>query len=87
MKVKDLSTKVIKGNNVSDYEEARAKNLRNGLWACHCGSRKFHLLQQKENVKAICAKCSDTEIIYWNGTHDSSKGHMRRLDTNTWVKA
>jgi len=71
---------------ITEYEKERRKNLKKGYWACVCGCRKFHLLQQKENVKAICSKCGNVDIIYWNGAKDSSRGAMRRLDTCKWVK-
>ncbi len=78
--------KDINGSSVADFEEERAKNRKGGYWGCVCGSRKFFLLQQAENVKAICVKCEETDIIYWNGSKDSSAGSMRRLDSNRWVK-
>jgi len=71
------------GHSLGDWEKARKKNLKEGIWSCPCGSRTFHLVQQRDNVKAVCSECGDTEIIYWNGKETS--GGMRRLDTNTWV--
>ena len=84
--LKDRRNELPELYTVADYEKERRKNLKKGFWACVCGSRKFHLLQQKENVKAICSKCRNSDIIYWNGIKDSSKGSMRRLDTGKWVK-
>lgn len=72
-------------HSIKDYKDARKKNLKDGYWACACGSRLFYLLQQKENVKTICAICNNIDIIYWNGTSDNAKGSMLRLDTDTWV--
>jgi predicted RNA-binding Zn-ribbon protein involved in translation (DUF1610 family) len=73
------------GHSVRDWENERKKNLKDGYWACVCGSRKFHLLQHARNVKAICPKCGDTEIIYWNEAGDTAAGAMRRLDSGKWV--
>jgi len=84
--LKDRRKKLPNLYTIAEYEEERKKNLRKGYWACVCGSRKFHLSQQKENVKAICSKCGNVDIIYWNGVEDSSIGAMRRLDTCNWVK-
>ena len=86
-KVKDLKDRreeLAPMGTVSEFNETRKKNLKKGYWACVCGSRKFYLLQQSTNVKAICVKCEETDIIYWNGCEDNVR--MRRLDTNTWVK-
>jgi len=84
----DLRKNLSDIHSVSAYEIERKKNLKDGLWGCVCGSRKFHLLQQTDNVKTICSKCGETTIIYWNGPKDgdSSRGSMRRLDTNLWIK-
>ena len=67
-------------HSVAQYEQARKKNLYRGIWACPCGSRKFHLIQQKDNVKTVCCKCEDIVIIAWNGKVIKSK----RLDTLEW---
>ena len=75
------------GSSLADFEAARKKNLKNGYWACACGSRKFHLQQQDENVKAFCARCKDCNIIYWNGRRDNSRGNMLNLATQKWEKA
>lgn len=87
--VKDRRQELPRLTTVADWEKARAKNLHNGIWACVCGSRKFHLLQHPQNVKAICCKCGNMDIIYWNAapaeSNDKSRGHMLRLDTKTWV--
>jgi hypothetical protein len=85
--LKDRRNELPEMCTVADYEKEREKNLKKSFWACVCGSRKFRLLQHKENVKAVCLKCGNSDIIYWNGTKDSSKGSMKRLDTNKWVKA
>lgn len=84
--LKDRRNKLPEMRTVADYRREREKNLKKGFWACVCGSRKFHLLQHKENVKAICSKCGNSDIIYWNGTKDNSKGSMRRLDTDNWIQ-
>lgn len=73
-------------SSVADFEAGREKNLRGGVWACACGCRTFVLIQQSENVKTKCAFCGDLQIIYWNGTTDTAKGSMKRLDTNKWVR-
>jgi hypothetical protein len=88
--LKDIRKELPELCSIDDYNSARKKNLKsneNGqvYWTCVCGSRKFYLSQGKENVKAICVKCGQCDIIYWNGSRDSSSGRMRRLDTNSWV--
>ena len=86
MKVRDVVNRTKKlGSSVAEFEAARQKNIKDGIWACACGSRKFHSQQQAENVKTFCVKCGNCDIIYWNGDKDSSKGHMKRLDTGKWV--
>jgi len=58
-----------------------------GLVFCDtCRGTKFNLIQHTENVKMHCIKCGRLDIIYWNGTSDSSKGSMKRLDTSEWIK-
>lgn len=70
---------------VANWEVLRTQNLQDGYWACVCGSRKFHLRQDTENVKAECCKCGNSDIIYWNGQRDRSSGRMKRLDANCFV--
>lgn len=87
MTIRDLKDRRKKNLiSVADYERARGLNLKGGYWTCVCGGRKFHLLQQTKNVKAICSKCGNTDIIYWNGPNDSATGSMLKLDTRRWVK-
>lgn len=53
-----------------EFDELCKKNMlykeHGTYYACACGSRKFHLLQQNKNFKAICAKCWDSRILAWN---------------------
>lgn len=85
--VKDRRESLPESYSVADYETQRKLNLKNGFYACVCGSRRFHLHQQLHNVKAICSKCGNADIIYWNGPKggDSSRGHMRNLISLEWV--
>jgi hypothetical protein len=88
-KIKDLKDRLVglpDIHSVADFEEARKKNLKDGFWACACGCRKFHLMQDTHNVKAICVKCGHLDIIYWNSmTSVSDSGKGKRLDTTKWV--
>lgn len=71
--------------SVKDVEDARKLNLKDNYWACYCGSRSFHLKQTEINVKAICSKCGNSEILYWNRpSKDNSMGAMKDLETGKW---
>jgi hypothetical protein len=71
--------------SVADFDKAAKRNMirdnchMRTIYACACGSRKFHLEQQPDNIKAVCAKCGDVRIIAWN-----SDGSIIRLDTMEW---
>jgi hypothetical protein len=71
--------------SVANYDKAAKRNMirdnchMRTIYACACGSRKFHLEQQRDNIKAICAKCGDARIIAWN-----ADGSIIRLDTFEW---
>lgn len=89
MKIKnmpDLRNTLSEVHSLRDHHEALKANFKDGYFACICGSRKFHLIQDKCNVKSKCSKCGSLEIIYWNGTGDSVFGSMLRLDSLEWIK-
>lgn len=76
--------------SVADSETAANKNkIRekdHTIYACECGSRKFHLMQGfihgtrvPLNIKAVCVKCRNVNIIAWN-----TNGHVMDLDDNIW---
>ena len=82
-KLKDVRT-------LKDWEELQKKHLLHlssdaVIFACACGSRKFHLLQSKTNVKTICSRCTASKIIYWmKNITDSSAGRIRNLETGNF---
>lgn len=87
MKIRDLKDRLKELNtphSLAEWIKVRNKNLKNDIWACACGSRKFHLLQSNENIKTICIKCGEMEIIAWNG-NTKEHGKIRRLDTGRWT--
>jgi hypothetical protein len=77
----DLKDRRPVGNihSVAEWEAAKQKNIRNNIFACACGSRKFHLFQDTDNIKVVCAKCQHSDIIAWNST-----GAIKNLVTDKW---
>jgi len=78
--------------SVADFEAASQTKLKTNVagtltWACACGSKRFIVLSQKNNVKLVCAKCKHIDIIAWyHSARDSSAGHILNLNTQQWEK-
>jgi len=78
--------------SVADFETTRKTKLHtnkygNLTWACACGSRRFKVVSSKNNIKLVCAKCGQSDIIVWYySATDSCAGHIKNLNTQTWEK-
>lgn len=77
---------------IEDFEARRKTKLHNNkygnlTWACACGSRRFKVVSSKANVKLVCPKCGHSDIIVWyHSANDSSAGHIKNLNTQTWER-
>jgi len=79
-------------DTVAQFEETRKSKLHtnkfgNLTWACACGSRRFKVVSSKNNIKLVCPKCGNIDIIAWYySAIDTCAGHIKNLNTQIWEK-
>ncbi len=78
--------------SVADFEAQRRTKLKTNkygtlTWACACGSRRFSVISQKNNIKLACSKCKHVDIIVWyHSANDDAAGHILNLNTQSWER-
>ena len=77
---------------VADFETGRRTRLKVDkygtlTWACACGCKRFKVISQPNNIKLVCSKCGNMDIIAWyKSANDSSAGRIFNMNTQTWEK-